>query len=313
MDTFRLAFLLLALTVGAPSVSPAVADTGHSPPPRVRQYIFGDDDRVHVSTAAPPWSAIALVRVNFADYSAYCSGAFVTSRLLLTAGHCLYESGGGMARSVDVYPARDGDNTPRGVASGVTALWVPDEWRRAADAGLRDTTVAPDYGVVLLPTGAASPTSTLMLGAESDATLAGASLAPTVAGYPSITYFPDVTRFLPYAASRPSLLLVEPGTIGYDVDATEGQSGGPVLAGSRLVGIHHGSVETCHVAGTTRPCNIAKRIDAATLGQVTAACRLLGGTTSDCAFQSIVEPAAAAPTTVARRTILPIAQRAGRW
>jgi V8-like Glu-specific endopeptidase len=301
---------VLAAALGAIGLALVASNAlGAGTPTRTASYIFDDDDRVRVSTDAAPWAAMALVRVNFAPFSGYCSGAFVTPSLLLTAGHCLYERGDGLARSVDVYPARDGETLPRGEAVGVTNIWVPDEWRRAADAGLVDTTVGADYGLVLLPAGAASPTSTFTLGADSDATLANPTLGPTVGGYPAVNA--DISHFTPWAATRPALLFVEPTSIGYDADATEGQSGGPVIAGGLLIGIHHGSVDTCYVGRLTRSCNIARRVDALLIQQIAAACRQLGGSPTACAAQSVIEPGALAPITN-RRLIVPIAPRRAR-
>ena len=305
----RLVALLAALSLALV----ASRALGAATPTRTASYIFDDDDRVHVDGSAAPWSAMALVRLNYGAFVGYCSGAFVTPRLMLTAGHCLYEKGYGLVQSVDVFPGRDG-GTLRGETDGVTAVWVPDDWRRAADAGLVNTTVAVDYGVVLLPATAAPPASTLALAAESDATLAGPTLAPFVGGYPALNPDPTLSpfSFTPWAATRPALLLVEPGVIGYDVDATEGESGGPVLAGSRLIGIHHGSVDTCNVGGLTRPCNIARRVDGAFVDQVAAVCRQLGGTGTACALQSSVESPAPAPTPAHRRTLFPALQRRAR-
>jgi hypothetical protein len=61
------------------------------PRPQWGAFFSGKDRRVPIEPAAWPWQAIG--RVNVADrvVRRYCTGTLVGPRLVLTAGHCLYD------------------------------------------------------------------------------------------------------------------------------------------------------------------------------------------------------------------------------
>lgn len=83
--------------------------------PSILSTIIGPDDRTRVTnTTVPPFSSMALLAI-FKDGGWYqCSGTYVGPWTVLTAGHCLRTSTGGVASRITFEPARNGGLLPFG-------------------------------------------------------------------------------------------------------------------------------------------------------------------------------------------------------
>jgi glutamyl endopeptidase len=108
---------------------------------------FGDDRRARVNNPQVyPYSAICALRLYYADGQPYGgTGFLVGSRLLLTAGHNLYETAKGWVRKVEIYPALNGsyDGSPCFTPQG--SPLTTQEWVNTQDPGY-------DYGALVLGT-----------------------------------------------------------------------------------------------------------------------------------------------------------------
>jgi V8-like Glu-specific endopeptidase len=81
--------------------------------------VIGADNRILISpTTSYPWRAMTKLRMTFPNGAqGGCSGAMVSAKYVLTAGHCVHSSGnGGWATSVEVIPGLDGWYAPYGSA-----------------------------------------------------------------------------------------------------------------------------------------------------------------------------------------------------
>jgi glutamyl endopeptidase len=82
------------------------------------ESVIGADGRSKVSpTTVYPSRAIAYLYVTWANNSAgSCTGWFIGPRTVVTAGHCVYNTASGAAhgwaKSIKVYPGRNGASTP---------------------------------------------------------------------------------------------------------------------------------------------------------------------------------------------------------
>src|SRR5262249_1800512 len=54
-------------------------------------FFSGKDQRVPMEPTAWPWQAIGRVNITDRVVGRYCTGTLVGPRLVLTAGHCLYD------------------------------------------------------------------------------------------------------------------------------------------------------------------------------------------------------------------------------
>jgi protease YdgD len=86
----RRALLGFALLASAASQALSEEQLG-VPRPQWGAFFSGKDQRVPIEPTAWPWQAVG--RVNVADrvVRRYCTGTLVGPRLVLTAGHCLYD------------------------------------------------------------------------------------------------------------------------------------------------------------------------------------------------------------------------------
>jgi glutamyl endopeptidase len=112
------------------------------------ESVIGTDSRWKVTaTTSYPSRAIAYLYVVFPNNSSGgCTGWFFSSRMVATAGHCVYnKSAGGWAKAITIYPGRNGSSAPFGSTSKYT-LWTHTNWATSAnhsyDYGLIRTTTA---------------------------------------------------------------------------------------------------------------------------------------------------------------------------
>lgn len=97
------------------------------------ESVIGPDGRTQITaTTTYPSSAIAFLEVYFPGGAGSCTGWFLDSSRLVTAGHCLYDSSlGGFAVAIDVYPGRNGMVAPFGIFTAddwfVSSKWIDTE------------------------------------------------------------------------------------------------------------------------------------------------------------------------------------------
>jgi glutamyl endopeptidase len=197
----------------------------------IAEVVIGADDRTRISPAsAYPWRAIASLAITAGNGTSWIGTAwFISPRLLMTAGHCVFmPDQGGWARQIVVMPGRDGAQQPYG---------------RAVSASFRSVTGwttnrhrSFDYGAILLGPQQRLGDTVGWFGwqVRDDAGLNGQTV--NISGYPGDK--PAGTQW--FHANK--VTAVTPTTFTYQVDTAGGQSGAPVwmlLNGQRIaVGIH---------------------------------------------------------------------------
>jgi hypothetical protein len=87
---------------------------GAAPSFLLASYVFGDDDRVLQSpTTSFPFRAVIKLLIKFPNTPSGkargCTGSFIGDKHVLTAGHCVFQSGqGGWATSIRAIPGLNG-------------------------------------------------------------------------------------------------------------------------------------------------------------------------------------------------------------
>lgn len=209
-----------------------VAYAGTIPPSG--ESVIGTDDRVRISPADRfPWRVHSALRITAADGSRWIGTAFfVSPRVLVTAGHCVFihspdPDRHGWVRSIDVMPGRDGDDLPHGTATS-TRFYSVRGWATDRDDEY-------DYGAIVLGEPLGARTGWLGFGAYSDATLTAS--VGNLSGYPGDRG--NGTQQW-YMARR--IHSVSTRKLFYEIDTAGGQSGSAVYRirdGRRYaVGVH---------------------------------------------------------------------------
>ena len=214
-------------------VVPVPASAGGQAEP----IVIGDDERVPVvDTTLFPFSAIAYLELSSGAgvMVGSCTGTFIGPDVLLTAGHCLWDTaaGGWTAEAIRVVPGKDGGFEPFGFEYAED-WWVPDQF---VAGGLPEW----DWGLVKLPNDLLSLDTGWMtvIVAETEV-LAAPGFSPTIVGYPA-----DKPPGTMWGHIRPGFDSVTEFLLHYDIDTAPGQSGsaiwsaaeGPLLG--KVVGIH---------------------------------------------------------------------------
>lgn len=184
------------------------------------EAVLGTDERVRVDkTTEFPWRCLASLLITARDNSQWIgTGWFVSPKVLITAGHCVYIKGGsvpareGWVKKIQVMPGRNESVTPFGMQSAVE-FWTVKGWGEGGQE-------AYDYGAIILP--GAFPTD---LGAFGFAVLNDQTLKDriiNVAGYPGDQ--PQGTLWYDYR----EIASLSPDKVYYEADTAGGQSGAPV-------------------------------------------------------------------------------------
>jgi glutamyl endopeptidase len=194
------------------SAAPVQGPTGES--------VIGTDGRIKVNgTTNYPNRAIAYLLVTWANSTqGSCTGWFVGPRTVVTAGHCVFNttagSAYGWAKSIKVYPGRNGATIPYGSTTG---------HRFFSATGWTSSTGDPRYDYGAIQTNSALGNTVGWFGWrwQSSNTFPGNY---TVRGYPG-----DKPSATMWTMSGP-ITNVSTQRLWYSMDTYGGQSGSPLYA-----------------------------------------------------------------------------------
>lgn len=190
-----------------------------------------DHRRIELRNTVAPWRMICALRIDTGSGVFNGTGWLAGPSTVITAGHCLHNdafaSGGGWARKVTVVAGQSWNKQPFGAVVS-TRLSCADPWLRTRDR-------AHDIGAIHLDDPVGERVGWMKYDAVDPAALIRA--AAVVSGYPE------------YAGSYEHLLVAKgavrtslDGRLYYEIDTTDGQSGGPVwigdIAAPTVVAVH---------------------------------------------------------------------------
>ncbi len=198
--------------------------------------VKGSDDRIWVSSTTEfPWSAVVKIEMDFdgnGTYEFIGSGAMISSNDVLTAGHVLWDSTYGYAKSVRVIPGQSGSLEPFGSATS-SDLHVPDSYISTGGS------FSYDIGVINLGTDLGSATGWFNTQAVSSGDVTGTYV--NTAGYPGDLYGGE---YMYWAGGTASFAFGNNIYYSDTLDTYGGQSGSPVwwydsTTGTRtVIGVH---------------------------------------------------------------------------
>ncbi len=177
------------------------------------EMIIGNDDRKRVpDPMLSPWRKIAALIITSQSGSQYAgTGWFISPRVLVTAGHCVYlHDAGGFAREIEVIPCWNNSNKPFGQQTA--------KLFKSSNGWVNDRNSDFDYGLIVLDKAADARIGYFSFAAAADEYLNGKIV--NVCGYP---HDPDKWPNQYYHARE--ITRASEHKIYYDADSTGGQSG----------------------------------------------------------------------------------------
>lgn len=209
------------------------------------EAIVEADDRVQANPREYPYTAICSLRIRSSSGKTYMgTGFFISSRILLTAGHCVYiHDDNGWPESIEVIPGRDKNEKPFGsvVADQFMSF---DDWIENRDRNF-------DMGVIILPEDCPFGKKVGWFGCKTfldEKEYMGKTF--NISGYPGEKGGREQWKMSGEGESQGPLLK-------YDIDTTGGQSGSPVW----IVNDNKYYVIGVHTMGNSSLGNFATRID----------------------------------------------------
>lgn len=203
------------------------------------ENILGEDTRTVVeNTTEYPYSTLCKLIIHFVgtdkvSHSFIGTGFFIADNQILTAAHCIYDKTyGGMASSIEIYPASDSQgNLPYG------SFKVTPQNVRVTSQWISSQPTDQDFGLIILNQAVGKKTGTLTLSSTPTQNIGQEVM---VAGYPYQAG--DKVSTLPAKKGYglfDSLNSSRSRTMYHTVDTQPGQSGSPILnANNEVIGIH---------------------------------------------------------------------------
>lgn len=191
--------------------------------------VIGADNRTKITaTTTYPWRTQCKVLIRFPDGSNFVgSGTLIQSKYVITAGHCVYDSGhGGWATRLEVIPGLNGTYRPYGSAFA-TKMRTYTGWTGSA---------SPDHDFALMTLDRNIGSSTGWLGYKSYGSPNG--MTANIAGYPA-DRDSGLALYYHYGPINSSTSY----RLFYQIDTFGGQSGSGIYtiesSGNRYVfGVH---------------------------------------------------------------------------
>lgn len=208
--------------------------------PFTGESIIGADSRFRISsTTAYPYRANALITFSVPGGTASCTGWFIGSNTIVTAGHCVHKGTGGLAgfysrASYKVYPARNGAVAPYGYCTA-KSLNTNTYW---ANYGKDDY----DYAAIKLNCSIGNTTGTYGFYWTAATSMNG--LSAYVVGYPGDKAFGTMWR------ANDSIRVTQIRRLFYGNDTFGGMSGSAVYRNTTIGNVTGPYAMAVHAYGT---------------------------------------------------------------
>lgn len=194
------------------------------------ETVLGDDDRMLANPQEDPFRKICALRIKARTGAVFVGTAwFISSRVLATAGHCVYlHDEGGWPEQITVMPFLDGDE------SKVTK-YISTKFH-SSEGWVNERNSDHDYGVIVLDEDAGNQTGWFSFASFPDDHLTTSIV--NICGYPL-----DRDRATRQYIHGRKLVRTSGRRIYYDIDTFGGQSGCPAylkLADGKVyvIGLH---------------------------------------------------------------------------
>ncbi|MFB8787927.1 MAG: trypsin-like serine protease [Potamolinea sp.] len=250
----RIAQLGTAQKLRTAGTTPRVTRSSEGRAPNT-ESVIGTDQRYLINkTTRYPWRAMTKIYMTYPNRRTYmCSGALVSAKYVLTAGHCVYSKrDGGYATKIEVIPGLNGTYKPYGSAFATNTRTYANY----------TTSQDSNYDIALLTLDSAIGNSTGWLSYAYYPTLDG--VTANIAGYP---YDKDNSLKLYYNYGSITGLTAQ--RVSYTTDTEDGQSGSPVYRNVN----RERTIFAVHTLGTSPPritSNSGTRIDSTKFSDITA-------------------------------------------